>query len=95
MMLDTSQNAFWMDYKKTKWSNALFEHLKQLVVDWCRIETTIFPNHKDITTLRIGVREFKVHPINDLQAFEVDSFPYIYSHLSCFCCWAFNINVPS
>jgi hypothetical protein len=40
MMLDTSQNAFWMEYKKAKPFNALFEYSKQLVVDWWRIETS-------------------------------------------------------
>jgi hypothetical protein len=33
MMLDTSQNAFWMDHMRAKQFNALFEHSKQLVVD--------------------------------------------------------------
>ncbi len=40
MILDSSQNAFWMDYKKAKRFYALFEYSKQLVVDWWRIETS-------------------------------------------------------
>jgi hypothetical protein len=66
MMLDTSQNAFWMDYKRAKQPNALSQHLKQLVLDWWRIETTISPNCKDITRLKIGVKQFKVHPVHYL-----------------------------
>jgi hypothetical protein len=79
-MVDTSQNAFWMDYKRAKRSNSLSERSKKLVVDWWKTKTTISLNQKDITRLKIKEKQFEMHLIHYLQTSEVDFFSlHIYS----------------
>jgi hypothetical protein len=41
MMLNTSGNVFWTNYRKSKCTNALSKHIVELVIKWWKIETTI------------------------------------------------------
>lgn len=48
-LLNASRFTLWTTQQHTKRSNVLFESTKNLVRAWWTIETTISPNHKDIT----------------------------------------------
>jgi hypothetical protein len=73
-LLDTQNDVFWLQDKREKHGNALFESTKNLVINWWTIETTISPNHKDVMRRRTAVKMYESHAIHYLQVFQVHFF---------------------
>jgi hypothetical protein len=71
IVLDTIQNAFWLQEKKLSMTSILTKAVKKLVVDWWTSNTTIFPNYKDILFKRTGVNEYIEHQTHYLQILQV------------------------
>jgi len=55
LLLDTSGFIFQTNYKRAKSPNSLFEHFRQLVINWWTIETIISLDHKDIVKLKTSM----------------------------------------
>ena len=70
-VLDTTQNAFWLQERKQSRTSILTEAMKKLVVDWWTSKTTISPNRKDILFKRTGVNEYIEHQTHYLQILQV------------------------
>jgi len=56
MLVDTSNQVFWIDHKGVKRSNSLVAHFQQVVIQWWTTKTTISPNQKDVIMLKTLVR---------------------------------------
>jgi hypothetical protein len=69
--LDSSGDAFWISYKNARWSNALPESVRDLVVQFWTTETTVSPNEKDIIRLYVGIKKFVEHAKHYLQISQV------------------------
>ena len=69
--LDSSSDAFWILYKRARWSNALPESVHNLVVQFWTTETIVSPNKKDITQLHVGIKKFVEHAKHYLQISQV------------------------
>jgi hypothetical protein len=78
MLLDTSRNVFWTNYRRRKRVDALSKHIVELVIKWWKTKTTISPNQKDVTRLSIYVKQFQMHLVHYLQVSKVviDSFSF-------------------
>jgi hypothetical protein len=61
ILLDTIKDAFWLNYKRAKWSNNLLKSLKKKVIDWWTFKSTIFPNRKDVTKPKCVLVHFGLH----------------------------------
>jgi hypothetical protein len=70
-LLDTQNDVIWLQDKREKHGNALFESTKNLVINWWTIETTISLNHKNVVKRRTGVKMYESHAIHYLQVFQV------------------------
>jgi len=53
LLVDTSNQTFWIDHKGVKRSNSLVAHFQQVVIQWWTTKTT---NQKDIIMLKTLVR---------------------------------------
>jgi hypothetical protein len=70
-LLDTQNDVFWLQDKREKHANALFESSKNLMINWWIIETIISPNHKDVVRKRTRVKMYESHATHCLQNFQV------------------------
>ena len=73
LLLDTQQNAFWLNHRSNHRSDALPNSVKHLVLNFWTLETTVSPNQKDIIRHRIGVNLYVEHPAHYLQVSKVSS----------------------
>jgi hypothetical protein len=48
VLLDTTKDAFWGNYRKAKWSDYLPEGLKKIIFEWWTNHFTVSPNRKDL-----------------------------------------------
>lgn len=71
LLLDTRQNAFWLNYRSKRRSDALSDSVKEVVIEFWTSETTVSPNRKDIIRHRNGVHQYSEHPAQYLQVSEV------------------------
>jgi hypothetical protein len=56
LLVDTSNQAFWIDHKGVKRSKSSVAHFQQVVIQWWTTKTTISPNQKDVIMLKTLVR---------------------------------------
>jgi len=73
LLLDTQQNAFWLNYRATRRSDVLPDSVQEVVLNFWTSETTVSLNRKDIIRHRIGVNLYEEHLAHYLQVLEVSS----------------------
>jgi hypothetical protein len=65
--LINNKDVFWLNKKVGNQSDSLCDATIQHFVSFWTIETTIFPNAKDITWRRDAIKQYDVHPTHYLQ----------------------------
>ena len=66
-LLDDTSELFWNPPKRARRCDAILVKDRELVIPWWTIESTVFPNRKQIQCLDIGIRLYKNHPTHFLQ----------------------------
>jgi len=84
ILLDTKQDAFWIQDDRRIRSDALPIAVRKMIIEWWDVETTVSPNRKDIGRKWIGPKQYIDHQTHHLQQSQVHkSVPSIpESHLS-------------
>jgi hypothetical protein len=71
MVLDGSQDAFWLYYRRKVRSDSLGDNVKVVVKEWWASKTTVSPNCKDISSFHEGLRQWVSHPTHFFQCSQV------------------------
>jgi len=71
VLLDSTQDAFWLHHRRKTQSNSFAKNVRTLVEQWWAEETTVSPNRKDVVTFHEGPRQWVSHTTHFLQISQV------------------------